>query len=95
MAVHQGGGLCSLSNLQTLCTVCHARKTDRQNRERKQGIVAAKQSGAPVLGSKKRKLKQAGLQLSETKQAGKLIRQRGSVLRKHRNASLQHIHLEA
>ena len=60
-AVHQGGGLCSVSNLQTLCTVCHMQKTDRQNRERKLGHpikVKARAAPAPVAattGGRKRR----------------------------------------
>ncbi|XP_062933373.1 DNA annealing helicase and endonuclease ZRANB3 [Cynocephalus volans] len=34
--VYQGGGQCSLDNLQTLCTVCHKERTARQAKERSQ-----------------------------------------------------------
>lgn len=34
--VYEGGGQCSLDNLQTLCTVCHKERTARQAKERSQ-----------------------------------------------------------
>ncbi|XP_059136826.1 DNA annealing helicase and endonuclease ZRANB3 [Peromyscus eremicus] len=34
--VYEGGGQCSLDNLQTLCTVCHRERTARQAKERSQ-----------------------------------------------------------
>ncbi|XP_042639214.1 DNA annealing helicase and endonuclease ZRANB3 [Orycteropus afer afer] len=34
--VYDGGGQCSLDNLQTLCTVCHKERTARQAKERNQ-----------------------------------------------------------
>ncbi|XP_023565455.1 DNA annealing helicase and endonuclease ZRANB3 [Octodon degus] len=34
--VFEGGGQCSLDNLQTLCTVCHKERTARQAKERSQ-----------------------------------------------------------
>ncbi|KAM4859384.1 DNA annealing helicase and endonuclease ZRANB3 isoform 1-T4 [Thomomys bottae] len=34
--VYEGGGQCSLDNLQTLCTVCHKERTSRQAKERSQ-----------------------------------------------------------
>jgi HNH endonuclease len=33
-AVYQGGGLCDVSNLQTLCTVCHQKRTREQASKR-------------------------------------------------------------
>ncbi|XP_038206056.1 DNA annealing helicase and endonuclease ZRANB3 isoform X1 [Arvicola amphibius] len=35
-AVYEGGGQCSLDNLQTLCTVCHKERTAQQAKERGQ-----------------------------------------------------------
>lgn len=43
--VYEGGGQCSLDNLQTLCTVCHKERTARQAKERsrvRQRSLAAK-----------------------------------------------------
>nr|XP_023677386.1 DNA annealing helicase and endonuclease ZRANB3 isoform X2 [Paramormyrops kingsleyae]XP_023677387.1 DNA annealing helicase and endonuclease ZRANB3 isoform X2 [Paramormyrops kingsleyae]XP_023677388.1 DNA annealing helicase and endonuclease ZRANB3 isoform X2 [Paramormyrops kingsleyae]XP_023677389.1 DNA annealing helicase and endonuclease ZRANB3 isoform X2 [Paramormyrops kingsleyae] len=43
--VYQGGGQCSLDNLQTLCTVCHRERTAQQAKERsqmKRGVAAGK-----------------------------------------------------
>ncbi|KAL4618025.1 DNA annealing helicase and endonuclease ZRANB3-like [Arapaima gigas] len=34
--VYQGGGQCSLDNLQTLCTVCHRQRTAQQAKDRSQ-----------------------------------------------------------
>lgn len=34
--VYEGGGQCSLDNLQTLCTVCHKERTAQQAKERSQ-----------------------------------------------------------
>jgi HNH endonuclease len=33
-AVFQGGGLCDISNMQTLCTICHAERTKAQAKAR-------------------------------------------------------------
>ncbi|XP_006834663.1 PREDICTED: DNA annealing helicase and endonuclease ZRANB3 [Chrysochloris asiatica] len=46
--VYNGGGQCSLDNLQTLCTVCHRERTARQAKERSQ---VRKQSVASKHGS--------------------------------------------
>ncbi|XP_073926741.1 DNA annealing helicase and endonuclease ZRANB3 isoform X3 [Castor canadensis] len=34
--VYEGGGQCSLDNLQTLCTICHKQRTARQAKDRSQ-----------------------------------------------------------
>ncbi|CAM9282494.1 unnamed protein product [Lampetra fluviatilis] len=48
--VWNGGGQCHLDNLQTLCTVCHEKKTNKQEVERKQMVKRAKaaQYGADI-----------------------------------------------
>ncbi|XP_051003261.1 LOW QUALITY PROTEIN: DNA annealing helicase and endonuclease ZRANB3 [Acomys russatus] len=46
--VYEGGGQCSLDNLQTLCTVCHRERTAQQAKERSQ---ARRQSLAAKHGS--------------------------------------------
>ena len=33
--VYEGGGLCSLDNLRTLCVMCHNTVTNEQNRQRR------------------------------------------------------------
>ncbi|XP_072020208.1 DNA annealing helicase and endonuclease ZRANB3-like [Amphiura filiformis] len=35
VAVYEGGGLCSLDNLRTLCVMCHEKVTNEQNRQRR------------------------------------------------------------
>ncbi|XP_006811177.1 DNA annealing helicase and endonuclease ZRANB3-like [Saccoglossus kowalevskii] len=45
VAVSNGGGLCSLDNFRTLCTVCHRSVTNIQSRQRKQDKkIAARRS---------------------------------------------------
>ena len=34
LAVRDGGGECSVDNMQVLCVACHADKTQRERRER-------------------------------------------------------------
>ncbi|XP_032817921.2 DNA annealing helicase and endonuclease ZRANB3 isoform X2 [Petromyzon marinus] len=48
--VWNGGGQCHLDNLQTLCTVCHEKKTNKQEVERRQMVKRAKaaQYGADI-----------------------------------------------
>ncbi|XP_005390819.1 PREDICTED: DNA annealing helicase and endonuclease ZRANB3 isoform X3 [Chinchilla lanigera] len=48
--VYEGGGQCSLDNLQTLCTVCHKEKTARQAKERSQvrRLSAASKHGSDI-----------------------------------------------
>ncbi|KAI5067217.1 hypothetical protein GOP47_0017745 [Adiantum capillus-veneris] len=42
VAVHQGGGECTLRNMRTLCVVCHAKVTIEQNRKRRKSFNRAK-----------------------------------------------------
>ncbi|KAM6174475.1 DNA annealing helicase and endonuclease ZRANB3 isoform 2-T2 [Erethizon dorsatum] len=48
--VYEGGGQCSLDNLQTLCTVCHKERTARQAKERSQGrrLSVASKHGSDI-----------------------------------------------
>ncbi|MCO5601803.1 hypothetical protein L7F22_055928 [Adiantum nelumboides] len=42
VAVHQGGGECTLHNMRTLCVICHAKVTIEQNRKRRKSFNRAK-----------------------------------------------------
>ncbi|XP_010604476.1 DNA annealing helicase and endonuclease ZRANB3 isoform X7 [Fukomys damarensis] len=48
--VYEGGGQCSLDNLQTLCTVCHKERTARQAKERSQvkRLAVASKHGSDI-----------------------------------------------